>query len=100
MPRETRAIDFGSVSRFRQLLRASGALEGLSAEEMLELQHSIEQPIAAAAAARGVCLVGAAMKQMRLADRRRRAAARAATKAKCAATRALRRDAADGSVSE
>lgn len=61
----TRTIIFGSIRRFRRLMRGRG-----TAAQLLNLQHTIERRIVEAAAARGVRLMGT-VEVTRRANRRR-----------------------------
>ena len=65
MPSMTRTIIFGSISRFRRLMRGR-----MTAAQLLNLQHTIERRIVEAAAARGVRLMGT-VEVTRRANRRR-----------------------------
>ncbi len=55
---KARAGVIGSSSRFERMLRESGAFESLSPEEVLQLQHNIEQYAAAIAANSGLRVRG------------------------------------------
>jgi hypothetical protein len=50
----------GSGSRFERMLIESGAFGSLSPQDVLQLQHTIEQYAAAIAAGRGLSVLGTA----------------------------------------
>ena len=55
---KARAGVIGSSSRFERLLRESGAFESLTPQEVVQLQHTIEQYAAAIAANNGIRVRG------------------------------------------
>ena len=55
---KARAGVIGSSSRFERMLRESGAFESLSPEEVVQLQHTLEQYAAAIAANSGLRVRG------------------------------------------
>ena len=55
---KARAGVIGSSSRFERLLRESGAFDSLTPQEVVQLQHTIEQYAAAIAANNGLRVRG------------------------------------------
>ena len=55
---KARASVIGSSSRFEKMLRDSGAFESLSPQEVVQLQHTIEQYAVTIAAGGGLRLQG------------------------------------------